>query len=233
MSRAAPTFKSVFDSLTLRLGQTVATMAASADLTAKLLDCINRAYRRGYNVWFWEDAWQGVEVEPTDERLITHAALKDARRFEIWSADPREPANRAVMLRHQTSQSGALLLADAATAYVLYFPAPPQFTTTAWASGTTYAPAARVLHTDGICYKSLQGSNTNHSPDSSPTWWEAMPLLAVLEDFTSAYARGTWQIEHAAQPQTGAAGRSDALNELESLAMSESARQSTAAWRPS
>jgi len=39
-----------------------------------------------------------------------------------------------------------------------------------WASGTTYAAAARVIYGVGI-YESLQASNTNRQPDTSPTWW--------------------------------------------------------------
>lgn len=232
MSREAPTFQSIFDAFMRSVGFTPAQVTANAELGERLLAVFNRAYRRGYNVWSWEDAWQSLEVTPVN-RLITHAALADARRFEIWSADPREPGNNAYELRHQTAQSGVLLLAENATAFVLYFPKPPEFTLTAYASGTTYAAGARVLHTDGngIVYQSLQGSNTGHAPPSSADWWTPLPLLEVLADFTLAYARGTWLIEQG-QPQTGAAARSDALNDLEVLAKIESARQSNAAWRP-
>ena len=42
----------------------------------------------------------------------------------------------------------------------------------AWNSGTTYAATNRVILTSTHrIYESLVGSNTNHSPDTSPTWW--------------------------------------------------------------
>lgn len=47
-------------------------------------------------------------------------------------------------------------------------------TAAAWSSGTTYALGDRVQvdATDShLIYESLQGSNTNHSPATSPTWW--------------------------------------------------------------
>lgn len=40
-----------------------------------------------------------------------------------------------------------------------------------WSSGTTYAEGDDVMYLGGL-YRSLQGSNTNHSPDTSPSWWE-------------------------------------------------------------
>lgn len=42
----------------------------------------------------------------------------------------------------------------------------------AWSSGTTYALAARVILTSTHkVYESLQASNTNHDPTTSPLWW--------------------------------------------------------------
>lgn len=40
----------------------------------------------------------------------------------------------------------------------------------AWSSGSTYALADRRIYAHRI-YESLQGSNLNHQPDTSPTWW--------------------------------------------------------------
>lgn len=48
----------------------------------------------------------------------------------------------------------------------------------AWSSATTYASAA-LVSSGGDVYRSLQGSNTNHAPASSPTWWALQPTLQV------------------------------------------------------
>jgi hypothetical protein len=37
----------------------------------------------------------------------------------------------------------------------------------------TYAIGDRVIGDDGLTYKSLQATNTNHAPSTSPTWWES------------------------------------------------------------
>jgi hypothetical protein len=39
-----------------------------------------------------------------------------------------------------------------------------------WSNATTYSINARVVYS-GRIYESLQNSNTNHIPSSSPTWW--------------------------------------------------------------
>jgi hypothetical protein len=41
-----------------------------------------------------------------------------------------------------------------------------------WGSGTTYAEGEDVADL-GVLYRSLQASNTNHAPASSPSWWQA------------------------------------------------------------
>lgn len=44
----------------------------------------------------------------------------------------------------------------------------------AWSSTTTYAASAVVTYA-AVQYKSLQASNLNHPPDTSPTWWQLVP----------------------------------------------------------
>ena len=60
---------------------------------------------------------------------------------------------------------------------------------TAYAGGTTYAAGDYVsvagASKSHIVYKSLQSSNTGHTPASSPDWWDAMGTVY------SAYAGGT------------------------------------------
>lgn len=48
----------------------------------------------------------------------------------------------------------------------------PETDYAAWSSGSTYALGDRVILTSTHkIYESLQASNTNHDPVSSPTWW--------------------------------------------------------------
>lgn len=65
----------------------------------------------------------------------------------------------------------------------------PEVAPAAYAGGTTYAldATASVAGTAGLItvYKSLQASNTGHTPSSSPTWWVS------LGDTYQVYAGGT------------------------------------------
>lgn len=50
--------------------------------------------------------------------------------------------------------------------------AEPDTGETVWASGTSYVSGALVIRTQTHrVYRSLQGSNLNNTPESSPTWW--------------------------------------------------------------
>ena len=48
-----------------------------------------------------------------------------------------------------------------------------------YSAGTTYAQNDVVHDTDGLYYKSLLASNIGHTPQSSPTWWQAFPSITV------------------------------------------------------
>lgn len=64
-----------------------------------------------------------------------------------------------------TPMTSALLISSSVDTVVA-----PYETATAWNSGTTYASGVFVY--DGnVIYTSLQASNTNHVPSTSPTWW--------------------------------------------------------------
>jgi len=65
----------------------------------------------------------------------------------------------------------------------------PETTVTAWNSGSTYA-AGDIRGVAGgnnsqDVYESLQGSNTNHAPGNSPTWWKKLGTVY------GTYAGGT------------------------------------------
>lgn len=66
--------------------------------------------------------------------------------------------------------------------------------TAAWNSGTTYS-LAQTVQVGRRRYESLQGSNTNHSPASSPTWWlDIGPVnkWAMFDDKTATQT--TWSL---------------------------------------
>lgn len=51
----------------------------------------------------------------------------------------------------------------------------PETDYAAWSAATTYALGARVIVVaDHMIYESLQATNLNHTPSTSPTWWLAV-----------------------------------------------------------
>lgn len=231
MSRAPANFQETFDALALAVNTTPAEVASNAELRAGLLAVMNRAYKRGYGLRSWEDAWDGQSVTPVNG-VIDFSELADARRFEIWSADPRVKHSRAYEKRFTTALDGVHLEGGGNTpVWVMSLPKEPKFTTTAYVSGTTYTAKTLVLFTDGQVYQSLQAANTGNNPATATTWWKLQVVLEVLVEFTVAFARGTWLLENG-QVQTGGAARKDALADLEELAQAEYFRCATNVWRP-
>ena len=69
----------------------------------------------------------------------------------------------------------------------------PEATVAAYNSGTTYAIDVLAGVTAGTVqtiYKSLQGSNTNHTPSSSPTWWQYIGVVYAAYSSGTSYALG-------------------------------------------
>lgn len=230
MSRAGTSFQEAFDRLATALNRTPAEVAGNAQLQTKCLDVFNRAYQRGYNRRAWEDAWDGKTYVPVNS-VVDFSGIQDARRFEVWSADPRPACNSAHEVRYTTTKDGLTLSDGETSVFILSMPKARKFTTTAWDNGATYTSGATVLFTDGHVYESLQAGNTGHSPDTATEWWEVVKVLDVLLDFTVDHARGTYLLE-TGKEQTGVSYRNDALTVLEDAAKTEYFRLAKAAWRP-
>jgi len=232
MSREALAFKPVFDAMCMAAGgYAAADVSGNAALQTQLLAIFNRTYRKGYGRYLWEDAWEGATLTPAG-RTLTYTALDDARRFEVWTLDPRAPENAARPVRHVTSSSGVELLTDETSVYVLSMRREPKFTTAAWVTATAYTAGTLVLFTDGQVYECLTGHTSGtFSTDLAALRWRVVPVLAVLEDFMIEYGRGTFLLEQG-QTATGAELRRQALDDLERLAQNEHFRTASAAWRP-
>jgi hypothetical protein len=55
-----------------------------------------------------------------------------------------------------------------------------------WSSGTTYAALDAVVDAGGTSYVSIQDTNLNHIPSSSPLWW--MQLITADQAVTASDA---------------------------------------------
>ncbi len=84
----------------------------------------------------------------------------------------------------------------------------PETDHAAWSSGTTYALGDKVIKAHER-WESLQASNTNHDPESSPTWWSELGPTNRWAMFDEK----VWTISSAADTfsVTVAPGRCDAL----------------------
>ena len=66
-----------------------------------------------------------------------------------------------------------------------------RFAQLVWSAGTTYIAGSVVYWTNDRTYTSLQNSNTNHNPTSSPTWWQETSNEIIADwDANTLYAKG-------------------------------------------
>lgn len=233
-TRAGTAFLDAFDAFCRSLNYTPAQVTASTTgLQGKLLAVFERAYKRGYNQRLWEDAWDGETVTPAN-RLIAFSAIDDARRFEVWDEDPRDPDNSATELRYTTTLNGILLMDDATSAFVLSMPKSPLLPRESWVTATAYKVGVRVMQGHAVYRCATAHTSGTFATDLGAAKWVEvtdLEILEVLEEFALQYAKGTYLLENS-QQATGAALRADALKDLEALAMTEYCRTANSAWRP-
>lgn len=70
----------------------------------------------------------------------------------------------------------------------------PETTVTVWSAGSTYAAGdirgVAGAHNSQAVYESLAGSNTNHAPASSPTWWKLLGTVYGMYAADATYVQG-------------------------------------------
>ena len=232
MNRPSANFQTIVEELGMACGQfTPADIAASAALQIELLSCFHRAYAKGYNERGWEDAWTGATITPNN-RLVTFTQIGDARKFEIWTADPRQPEGEPRPVRYTTSANGATLLTDETSVYVLSLPTAPRFSYTLWLTATAYVVGDLRRFTDGHVYQCLVAHTSGvFATDLSASKWVVLPCLAVLHEFIIEYGAGCYDLNKG-NYVTGGERRKEALKNLERIAQDEHFRTATHLWQP-
>jgi len=111
---------------------------------------------------------------------IIHRALK------VYQRDPRVTIPQ-FEIPFRTDATGVHVGYDHGTnIWLKYMEPAPQYPGSIWFSTITYNLGDRVLDAngDGNCYTAIQGSNTNHQPTISPTWWRLDPFPESIADLT-------------------------------------------------
>jgi hypothetical protein len=232
MSRPSSNFLTVFEELGMACGQfTPSDINSNPAVQLELLSCFHRAYAKGYNERSWEDAWTGATVVPVN-RLVTTAQISEARKYEVWTKDPRDPGNEARPVRYVTAASGLTLLTDEDSVYILSLPAAHRFIYTLWITGTVYAVGDLRRAADGQVYQCLLAHTSGtFATDLAAGKWSVVPCLAVLHEFIIEYGTGCWELNKG-NTATGATRRKDALINLERIAQDEHFRTATHLWQP-
>ncbi len=182
----------------------------NAAVSVNLTDLINSAYRAAWQFYPWPDA-----LEISEEAVITHPTVSGAEYvprvtstrelhtvFTVWSDDPRKKDTKAGRIQVTKRNDGLYFHQSVTPVWVDYRPVVPQFTDTAWASGTTYAADELVLFTDGHVYKSLQGTNLNKSPDTQTAWWVKQGIIESLYEATKQGVISHYKRYQSSQPVT-------------------------------
>lgn len=163
MSRTLLSVKAVFWDLARACGQepdtAINASGVSAMLTAQLLRCLNTAYQEAYNSNEWEDAWADGTLTPTSG-VLAYAAVGEARKFALWSEDPRAVNNVAYPVRAVTSADGIQVQSELGTVFGFWLPAVAVFTDAASESLLVVASIApAVVHLARAEYLRSTGQN--------------------------------------------------------------------------
>lgn len=233
MPRAAANFKETLWDLAVMQNLEPDRTQAGGGLTAirlsELLLDFNRGYQAAYG-WknqTWEDAWTSDELTPTTG-VLTFTQIDDAQLFTLWSEDPRTITTRAIPVLFKTSDSGLHPQTTEDTVYAFWVPACPRFTTTAYASGTTYSAGQTACATDGNVYRALQATTSNE-PSASPTYWRALPVLGVLADAVLDLALANYY-HRTGEHGKAADLRTEAATKLDDIAENQFPRLQTWFW---
>lgn len=183
-------------------GRDIATI--NADTKASYAECLTTALRYAWNWAEWPELQRTRERTPSSG-LITWEESGQPDMGTIYGVtidDPNTTVNpRPVLWRYDASGLGIRVFDVTGNVFVRHSRKAPELTTTAWASGTTYATGAVAYDaTTGECYESLQGSNTNHAVTDA-TWWRVIEIPHLLR---TALPRGAAALRTgmAAQKQT-------------------------------
>ena len=132
MARTRSTFLSFFAEFCglvgYELDATVNPSGINAQSRANLLRHFNLAYRRVYDAYPWEDAWEDGTLTPT-AGVLAYADIGDAHIFNLFSADPR-PGNTVESISPITSKDGIYVGTTHATLYGFWKPSITAFTGT-------------------------------------------------------------------------------------------------------
>ena len=153
------------------------------------------------NVEF-DQSWETNEIDSLDPAM------------HVFSEDPRVHADSARVDHCEVLGEELLIRYDApTTAWLKFRKMPPQMTRVAYVGATTYAADALVYGSDGECYRSLAGSNTGHTPSSSPTWWAVQTFPEMFREYVVAAVHG----DYVRDDEERVASLRDAKRELEDL----------------
>lgn len=106
-----------------------------AQTQTQLLRCWNLAYRRVYDLYPWEDAWQEGTLTPTNG-LLNYNDLGDAHIWNLYSADPRVQGATVSWIAGSTAAAGITVGTSFTTLFGFWKPVCPQFVLTDTSSST-------------------------------------------------------------------------------------------------
>lgn len=139
MARTRGTFQSAFREFAGLHGYELDTALNPDGVTTlqqtQLLRCYNQAYRKVYDMFAWEDAWEEGTLTPT-AGLLDYDDLDDAHVWNLYSADPRVQGSTVTWIAGSTAKAGITVGTDFTTLFGFWIPVCPQFTLTD-AAGTT------------------------------------------------------------------------------------------------
>jgi hypothetical protein len=161
-----------------------------------LLDDQAKAYVSFINAWMrrlWDrfdwPEWTVIEQRTPVGHYVDPAQVI-GRVLRVYLADPSTVQGVLDTPFKLNAQGIFVGFEHGTNVWIKYIEPAPQFTSTPWASGTTYGLGTLSYEpVGGNVYTSIQASNTNHPPAANPAWWE---LVAFPTEIIDLVLRGSY-----------------------------------------
>lgn len=160
------------------------------------------AYTEGQIVYYDSTYWEALQASTGQTPAAGSAYWEETTDYDLqiafaqaWASNAidrfatvtdRDPRKSRAPFKYmfKVDADGAWLTSQCSskTVWVKFWPACPEFTSTAWDEGTTYAADDLVFsETDGECYKAVE-ANTAQDPstDTTETYWAKVEFPKIL-----------------------------------------------------
>lgn len=206
MSYPTRQFDSVFKDMVRATGQ---PSSAFDSLSATDLVVLSQIFNDAVRQFWDEGCWPGTfaieqrTIDATDKYILKEetgaTVIGEIDPFECFFSDKPVPGTLKYVLDQVEDRGDRIVCFDPncpSQPYIRFRLQCPEFTRTAWASGTVYAKDDLVYDdTTGETYRSLQAGNIDNAVTDTD-WWDRQLFPKIAESFVKWFGSSEWMAEN-------------------------------------